>query len=73
MNRTKLTYTPSKRKSVDAVDTICFVLIGIGFIITSLFDVVLASPNQIPWLTMLLGFMGIIFLFLPSIVASLED
>ena len=73
MNRTKLTYTPAKRKSVDAVDTICFMLIGIGFIITSLFDVVLASPNQTPWLTMLLGFLGLVFFWLPVIVSTLED
>ena len=73
MNRTKLTYTPAKRKSVTIVDTICFMLIGIGFIVTSLFDVVLASPNQIPWLTMLLGFMGLIFFWLPVIISSLED
>lgn len=73
MNRTKLTYTPTKRKSVTIVDTICFMLIGIGFIITSLFDVVLASPNQIPWLTMLLGFMGLICFWLPVIISTLED
>lgn len=73
MNRTKLTYTPTKRKSVDAVDTICFMLIGIGFIITSLFDVVLASPNQIPWLTMLLGFMGLVCFWMPVIISTLED
>lgn len=73
MDRTKLTYTPNKRKSVTIVDTICFMLIGIGFIITSLFDVVLASPNQTPWLTMLLGFMGLVFFWLPIIISSLED
>ena len=73
MNRTKLTYTPTKRKSTDAVDIICFMLIGIGILLAVSFDIVLASPNQMPWLTLLLGFIGVICLFLPSIIASLED
>lgn len=73
MNRTKLTHTPTKRKSVTIVDTICLMLIGIGLIITSLFDVVLADPSQIPWLTMLLGFMGLVCFWLPVIISSLED
>ena len=73
MNRTKLTYTPTKRKSVTIVDTICWMLIGIGMLLAVFFDIVMPSPNQTPWLTILVGFMGIICLFLPSIVASLED
>lgn len=73
MNRTKLTYTPIKRKSVTTVDIICWMLIGIGILATVSFDIVLANPNQTLGLTLLLGFTGIICLFLPSIVASLED
>lgn len=73
MNRTKLTYTPTKRKSVTVVDIICWMLIGIGILLAVSFDIVLANPNQLPWLTLLMGFIGIICLFLPSIVASLED
>lgn len=73
MNRTKLDYTPIKRKSITVVDTICFMILGITFMLTSLFDVVLASPNQIPWLTMLLGFMGLVCFWLPIIISSLED
>ncbi len=73
MNRTKLTYTPAKRKSVTIVDVICFMLIGIGMLLTVFFDITMPSPNQIPWLTILAGFMGIICLFLRSIVASVED
>ena len=73
MNRTKLTYTPTKRKSVTIVDTICWMMIGVGFMLTSMFDIVLASPNQTPWLTILIGFMGLICFWLPVIVSSLED
>lgn len=73
MNRTKLTYTPTKRKSVTVVDTICWMMIGVGFMLTSMFDIVLASPNQTPWLTILIGFMGLICFWLPVIVSSLED
>ncbi len=73
MNRTKLTYTPTKRKSVTIVDIICFMLIGIGMLLAVFFDITMPSPNQTPWLTILVGFVGIICLFLPSIVASLDD
>jgi len=73
MNRTKLDYTPAKRKSVTIVDIICWMLIGIGILLAVSFDIVLANPNQLPWLTLLMGFIGIICLFLPSIVASLEN
>ena len=73
MNRTKLTYTPAKRKSVTVVDTICFMALGVAFMLTSLFDIVLASPNQTPWLTILLGFMGLICFWLPVILSSLDD
>ena len=73
MNRTKITIEPTKRKSTDLVDIICFILIGIGILLTVSFDIVLANPNQMPWLTLLLGFIGVICLFLPSIIASLED
>lgn len=73
MNRTKITIEPTKRKSVTIVDIICWMLIGIGILAVVSFDIVLANPNQMPWLTLLLGFIGVICLFLPSIVASLED
>ena len=73
MNRTKITIEPTKRKSTTVVDIICFMLIGIGILLAVSFDIALANPNQMPWLTLLMGFIGVICLFLPSIVASLED
>jgi len=73
MNRTKLTYTPTKRKSVDAVDTICFMAIGLGLMLASILGILMPTESTAPWLVIMVGITGLITFWLPVIVASLED
>lgn len=62
-----------KRKSVDAIDTICFMLIGLGMMIASILGVLMPTESTVPWLVIFVGITGLITFWLPMIVSSLEN
>jgi len=58
---------------MDTFDTILFMLIGLGLMISGLFGMVMPTEFTQPWLVILVSAVGLVTFWLPVIISSLDD
>ena len=58
---------------MDTFDTILFMLIGMGLMLSGLLGIIMPTEFTHPWLVILVSAVGLVTFWLPVIITSLED
>ena len=58
---------------MDTFDTILFMLIGMGLMLSGLLGIIMPTEFTQPWLVILVSAVGLITFWLPVIITSLDD